>query len=328
MKIETEPKVLSLWAQEVNRALSRLNEEYFKGMTLSEGVGYVLTMEGKRVRPLICLLSSAILSEQMEISVLPLKTAMALEVFHNFTLVHDDWMDNATLRRKQRTLHTLTSPEYAVLVGDALYALAQKLIAEDPNNRLPLRSADYFASVGIKVCEGQSLELSSLKKEIGLQEYLKILELKTAELIAASFVLGALAAGKTEETERLYELGKNIGIYFQLQDDIMDFFPPKKFGKIIGGDIMENKKTILWFVSYEKASQEDKEKLKNLFDLPATEKLNLAGELFRKYNAAENAWEFTRQYEEKILQLIKEIQADYPNELLLPFFLYLKNRNR
>ncbi len=329
MKIETEPKVFSLWTAELNKALSQLSTEYFPNTTLAEGVNYILSMEGKRVRPLMVLLTASLLGKETELEKLPMKTALAVEVFHNFTLVHDDWMDNASLRRKQRTLHTLTSPAYAVLVGDALFALAQKLIVQDENNADVAESASFFASAGMKVCEGQSLELALINKPVSLENYLRVLELKTAELIATSFALGAIATGNKREIHSFYELGKNIGIYFQLQDDIMDFFPPThKFGKIIGGDILENKKTILWFVTYKEATREDRQKLIELFDLPATEKLNAAGELFEKYEARQKAWDFIKTYEEKILALIQEINTRYPNDLLLPLFLNLKNRNQ
>lgn len=228
----------------------RINEEIEKlSLELSippaelyEPVRYMLSLGGKRIRPLFVLLAANLFNGETEDAI---PAALAIELFHNFTLVHDDIMDNAPLRRNQPTVHQKWNASTAILSGDVMMVKAYQMIGKSKKYDALL---PVFSEMAAKVCEGQQWDLNYEKlNAISVTQYFKMIELKTAVLIAVSMKIGALIGGASEkDAQTLYEFGKNTGIAFQLQDDLLDVYgEEKKFGKQSGGDIISNKKTFL-----------------------------------------------------------------------------------
>ena len=249
-------------------------------------VSYFLALEGKRIRPILTLLSCDLFNGNYKDS---LDAALAVEVFHNFSLVHDDIMDEAPLRRGNQTVHQKWDLSTAILSGDVMLILAYQLF-ENYNENIFVALAKLFSKTAVEVCEGQQLDIDFSKlNDINSTKYLNMIELKTAVLIGASMKMGAIVAKATDnEQENIYEFGKNLGIAFQIQDDFLDTFgDEKKFGKVIGGDIIENKKTLLYVKSMEIFNEEDKRKLTKLYSsthLDESKKIEVVKELFLKYN--------------------------------------------
>ena len=216
------------------------NELSLPPAELYEPIRYMLSLGGKRIRPLFVLLANDLFGGRNEDAIYP---ALAIELFHNFTLVHDDIMDNAPLRRNQPTVHQKWNSSTAILSGDVMLVKAFQHLSESPQFE---QIFPVFSEMAVKVCEGQQLDLNyeSINK-ISIPQYFKMIELKTAVLFAFSMKIGALTA-HTRDAEKIYEFGKNIGMAFQLQDDLLDVYgEEEKFGKQKGGDIISNKKTFL-----------------------------------------------------------------------------------
>jgi len=230
---------------------------------LYEPISYSLNTGGKRLRPALLLMAVDLYSSDIESFVLP---ALGIEIFHNFTLVHDDIMDNASLRRNQPTVHAKWDTNTAILSGDAMFIKAYEYILKYEGRKA---HAIYriFNRSAMRVCEGQQYDMNfETSSDVTEKEYLHMIELKTAELIACSLKIGALIGGSDdEEADQLFEFGKNLGMAFQLQDDYLDSFGDEQaFGKNIGGDILADKKTYLLIKAYEKADARDREKLDQL----------------------------------------------------------------
>ena len=249
-------------------------------------VSYFLALEGKRIRPILTMLSCDLFDGNYKDS---LDAALAVEVFHNFSLVHDDIMDEAPLRRGNQTVHQKWDLSTAILSGDVMLILAYQLF-ENYNKNIFVALAKLFSKTAVEVCEGQQLDIDFSKlNDINSSKYLNMVELKTAVLIGASMKMGAIVAKASDnEQENIYEFGKNLGIAFQIQDDFLDSFgDEKKFGKVIGGDIIENKKTLLYVKSMEIFTEKDKTKLTKLYSskhLDESKKIEVVKELFLKYN--------------------------------------------
>ena len=249
-------------------------------------VSYFLSLEGKRIRPILTMLSCDLFDGNYKDS---LDAALAVEVFHNFSLVHDDIMDEAPLRRGNQTVHQKWDLSTAILSGDVMLILAYQLF-ENYNKNIFVALAKLFSKTAVEVCEGQQLDIDFSKlNDINSTKYLNMVELKTAVLIGASMKMGAIVAKASDnEQENIYEFGKNLGIAFQIQDDFLDTFgDEKKFGKVIGGDIIENKKTLLYVKSMEIFTEKDKTKLTKLYSskhLDESKKIEEVKELFLKYN--------------------------------------------
>ena len=249
-------------------------------------VSYFLALEGKRIRPILTMLSCDLFDGNYKDS---LDAALAVEVFHNFSLVHDDIMDEAPLRRGNQTVHQKWDLSTAILSGDVMLILAYQLF-ENYNKNIFVALAKLFSKTAVEVCEGQQLDIDYSKlNDINSSKYLNMVELKTAVLIGASMKMGAIVAKASDnEQENIYEFGKNLGIAFQIQDDFLDSFgDEKKFGKVIGGDIIENKKTLLYVKSMEIFTEKDKTKLTKLYSskhLDESKKIEVVKELFLKYN--------------------------------------------
>ena len=212
---------------------------------LYDPIKYIMGLQGKRIRPLLLLMAYQLFDDNVERALSP---AIAIELFHNFTLLHDDIMDNAPLRRGNPTVHKKWNSNVAILSGDVMMIQAFQLLAKVDSNSLK-EVLDVFNKVAIKVCEGQQWDMNfETQENVILAEYMKMIEYKTAVLVAASLQIGAFIAGASQEQQHhMYEFGINMGIAFQLKDDFLDVFgSPEAFGKQVGGDILANKKTFLY----------------------------------------------------------------------------------
>lgn len=211
---------------------------------LYEPIKYTLSLGGKRIRPVLTLIACEAFGG---IKSNAINAALAIEVFHNFTLLHDDIMDNAPLRRSKETVHIKWNPNIAILSGDAMFVISQQLMLKTASDQL-IPCLELFNKTALEVCEGQQLDMNFEKQEyVSIPYYINMIALKTAVLLACSLKTGALIAGaSSQDADLIYSYGKNIGIAFQLQDDILDVYAdPLKFGKQVGGDIISNKKTFL-----------------------------------------------------------------------------------
>jgi geranylgeranyl diphosphate synthase type II len=249
----------------VNKAILNLsyNEEAEK---LNDPVKYILSIGGKRLRPVLALMSCNLFSDTIDDAVIP---ATGIEVFHNFTLVHDDIMDHAPVRRNLPTVHSKWNLNQAVLSGDVMAFIANECFLQTPPRYL-LKVFRVFNKAAIEVCVGQQLDIDFEKAAIVSQEeYLRMIELKTAALLAASAKIGAIIGGADDkDSDVLYEFGRYLGLAFQIQDDLLDIYGDiKVFGKISGGDIISNKKTFLLIKALELASMEQAKVLHEQFSL-------------------------------------------------------------
>jgi geranylgeranyl diphosphate synthase type II len=247
----------------VNKAIQNLsyNEEAEK---LNDPVKYILSIGGKRLRPVLALMACNLFSDTIDEAVIP---ATGLEVFHNFTLVHDDIMDHAPVRRNLPTVHSKWNLNQAVLSGDVMAFIANECFLQTPPRYL-LKVFKVFNKAAIEVCVGQQLDIDFEKSAIvSHEEYLRMIELKTAALIAASAKVGSIIGGADDkDSELLYDFGRYLGLAFQIQDDLLDIYGDiKVFGKIMGGDIISNKKTIMLVKALEIASIEQAKQLHELF---------------------------------------------------------------
>jgi geranylgeranyl diphosphate synthase, type II len=231
---------------------------------LIDPVKYVLSIGGKRLRPVLALMTCNLFSDQIDEAVIPVT---GLEIFHNFTLVHDDIMDKASVRRGFPTVHNKWSLNQAVLSGDVMAFITNDCFLQSPPHLLQ-KIFRIFNKAAIEVCVGQQIDMDFEKATIVSQdEYLRMIELKTAVLIAASVKIGALFGGTDDkEAEILYEFGRNLGLAFQIQDDILDTYGDVKvFGKVSGGDIIAGKKTFPYVKAMEIAASDQRKKLQELY---------------------------------------------------------------
>ncbi len=231
---------------------------------LYDPINYILNLKSKRVRPILSLLSYSLFKEDIDKITEP---SIALEFFHNFTLIHDDIMDNADIRRGEDTIHKKWNNNIGILSGDLLMIFAYKML-ENVEEKTFKKTFQRYNNIAVKVCEGQQYDMNfEVENEISEDDYLKMITLKTAVLIGFSLELGGLIANKEKLiTDQLYLAGENFGISFQLMDDYLDVFGSAEFGKKIGGDISSNKKTYLIIKLLEKANSTDKESVLKLMN--------------------------------------------------------------
>lgn len=298
---------------------------------LYEPVRYVLSLGGKRIRPALVILACDLFSGAVESALFP---AVAIEIFHNFTLLHDDIMDRSELRRGSPTVHVKYNENVAILSGDVMSILASRLINRSPGVVLNTVH-DIFTKTAMQVCEGQQLDMNFEQKlTVSEQEYLAMIELKTAVLIAASLKIGAILGGSSQkDAENLYEFGRNLGIAFQLQDDLLDTFgDPSLIGKKVGTDIVDNKKTVLMIEALKKASPSEKEELtswltKKAFD--KEEKIQAVTSIFDNLNVKELTRKRIIDYYKRALANLKHLnRPDDRKTELLNFASFLMSRNK
>jgi geranylgeranyl diphosphate synthase type II len=260
---------------------------------LYEPMEYIVSLGGKRLRPVLVLAGHQLFNSSVEKAI---PVAIAIELFHNFSLIHDDIMDKAPLRRNQSTVHKKWNENIAILSGDAMLVKAYQELCKTDSEKLPTL-LNIFSETAIKVCEGQQLDMNYEKQnKVSIPQYLKMIELKTAVLLGASLQMGAVIAGASNENaQHLYNFGKHIGIAFQLQDDILDAYADaEKFGKQQGGDIVSNKKTFLLLKALElsESNRYLKEELHQWIHAPEfnpTEKVTAVTNIFNFLNIPELA---------------------------------------
>lgn len=289
---------------------------------LYEPIEYILSLGGKRIRPVLTLMTAEIFGTDYEKA---LPAALAVEVFHNFSLVHDDIMDDAPLRRGKETVHEKWDINTAILSGDAMLILAYQYFERyEPAVFRDL--AKLFSKTAIEVCEGQQWDVDFENREdVTIPEYLKMIEYKTAVLVAAAMKMGAIIAETSEENgDLIYDFGLNLGLAFQLQDDYLDAFgDPETFGKQVGGDIIENKKTYLYLKAKEFANAEQAEELKHLFSIHPednTEKINSVKEIFNATGASEVTQKAIQEFTLKAFETLQKINIDNEKKDILKSF--------
>jgi len=266
--------------------------------SLYEPGEYFLSIGGKRIRPILCVLGNELFSEITEDA---WSLATAIELFHNFTLIHDDMMDAAALRRSMQTVHTKYGDNTALLTGDVMLIRAYEKLQTINPAYLP-KILSLFNTTAREVCEGQQLDMDFEKMpSVTLDAYIHMITLKTSVLLAASLEMGAILGGATPgNCKHLYEFGKNLGIAFQIQDDYLDAFgDPEKFGKEVGGDIRQNKKTFLLLHALEVATPDQRAKLNSLLASNGPDKVPQIMDIFKACNV--DAWSI--ELKEKYLQM-------------------------
>ena len=251
----------------IEKSLSELGYAEQEPRALFEPIGYTLSLGGKRVRPLLCLLACRLYSDNIA-TALPI--ARALEVFHNFTLLHDDLMDKSPIRRGQPTVYRKWNDNTAILSGDAMSIEAYRSLEGIENPQLLFKVLPFFNKMAIEICKGQQYDMDFEEREhVSVAEYIEMIRLKTAVLLGVALRLGALAAGAYDsDAQILDEVGQALGLAFQIQDDYLDVYGDEKtFGKPIGGDIMNGKKTLMLLYTQAKLEREDRAELDRLMQL-------------------------------------------------------------
>ena len=296
---------------------------------LYEPIKYILNLKSKRVRPILTLMSYSLFNKNIEEAVKP---AIAIEFFHNFTLIHDDIMDSAEIRRGEKTIHNKWNKNTGILSGDLLMIFAYKMLESISDNNMSL-ILKKFNSISIKVCEGQQFDMDYESKEsVREADYLEMIKLKTAVLLGFSLELGGIIGGcEYNISNQLYKIGENMGVGFQLKDDYLDVFGNKNFGKKIGGDILNNKNTYLIIKLKEKANKVDLEKI-NLWLKNKNEpnkKISEITKLMIKYKIDKIAEDKIKSYFEDGIKTLKILKEDGLNtEALINYFDYMMNRKK
>ncbi|WP_343696381.1 polyprenyl synthetase family protein [Flavobacterium sp.] len=291
-------------------------------VNLYEPIEYILGLGGKRMRPVLTLMAAEVFDTDYKVA---LPAAMAVEVFHNFSLVHDDIMDDAPLRRGQVTVHEKWNLNTGILSGDTMLILAYQYFEQyEPEVFRDL--AKLFSKTALEVCEGQQWDVDfETRKDVTIPEYLKMIEYKTAVLVAAAMKMGAIVAKTSEkEADLIYDFGLNLGLAFQLQDDFLDAFgDPETFGKQVGGDIIENKKTYLYLKALEFSSEEKASKLQKLFSLQLednSEKIETAKAIFNESGASKATQEAIEMYTFKAFETLEKLDINAEKKTILRTF--------
>ena len=294
-------------------------------------IEYILRQGGKRMRPTLCLLACDLFNGNIEDCMVP---AVAAEIFHNFTLVHDDIMDQAPLRRGMETVYHKWNSDIALLSGDTMLIKAFQYVLAMKKEY----SYEVFAElckVALEVCEGQQFDLNfETQDNVSLESYLEMIRLKTAVLLGSVLKIGAIVAGADAKNQQaVYDFGINLGLAFQLQDDIFDCYGDVKvFGKMTGGDISDNKKTYLYLKALELASEEDKNILRQLFSMPKgrdEKKIEIVLAIYDKYNVRSIVTDLMTKYYEDSLKNLDSIEvSEERKQVLREYAAYLYTRNK
>lgn len=314
------------------RAISDYQEiisAHFKTLTLDkepnnlyEPIRYILSLGGKRLRPVLTLMATEVFDTDCQKAI---QAATAVEVFHNFSLIHDDIMDDAPLRRGNETVHEKWDLNTGILSGDAMLILAYQFFETyEPNVFRAL--AKLFSKTALEVCEGQQYDVDfETRDDVTIPEYLKMIEYKTAVLVAAAMKMGAIVAETSEENANaIYDFGLNLGIAFQLQDDYLDAFGnPETFGKQVGGDIIENKKTYLYLKALEYSKETEKEQLLHLFSIQPndnTDKINSVKQIFNQTGASDATQSAIQEYTLKAFETLDKMNISEDKKAVLKAF--------
>ncbi|PWG04738.1 polyprenyl synthetase family protein [Polaribacter aquimarinus] len=297
---------------------------------LYQPIDYIIKLGGKRMRPILTLMASDIFSDDYSKA---MPAALAIEVFHNFTLIHDDIMDDAPLRRGKETVHEKWDINTGILSGDAMLILAYQYF-ENYEPKVFQKLAQLFSKTALEVCDGQQLDVDfETRKDVTIDEYINMIRLKTSVLVAAALKMGAIVAKTSDENANLiYDFGLNLGLAFQLQDDYLDTFGnPETFGKQVGGDIIENKKTFLYIKALEVANKDDKEKLQFFYNQKLEDNSVKVSEVTRIFELNDIPLLIKEQikiYTEKAFDTLSTMNLSKENKAgLKNFGLWLMNRS-
>ncbi|MGB3063966.1 polyprenyl synthetase family protein [Sphingobacterium thalpophilum] len=279
---------------------------------LYDPIRYILTLGGKRVRPVLTLMAAELFGMQQMEEIIP--AAKAVEFFHNFSLIHDDLMDKAPLRRGKTTVHEKWDANIAILSGDGLLVKAYEEISKCNPVYLPA-TLKILSKVAMEVCEGQQLDMDyEMRESLSMNEYLEMIRLKTSVLLGGALQLGAILSGADAQQQQLiYDFGENVGLAFQLQDDILDAYgDPDTFGKIVGGDIMINKKTYLLVKLMEVITPEDRLLMEQLLQATVHTRPTKVADmlaLYDKYEVRKSADELKDNYTQKAFEKMEALDV-------------------
>lgn len=293
---------------------------------LYDPITYILGLGGKRIRPILTMLGASLFDENVDAKY----QALSVELFHNFTLIHDDIMDEAPLRRGKETVHKRWNQNVGILSGDALLIIAyQQLIKTDP--KYVQRLTELFNATALEVCEGQQMDMDfESRDDVSIAEYIEMIRLKTSVLLGCALQMGAIVAGANEKDQaELYNFGQKLGIAFQIQDDILDLYAdPDKFGKQVGGDVIANKKTLIHLTAVSMATQGQMEMLKKLASIEdANQKISQAKEIYGHLEIKDKCQEVMKRYHDEALVHLNNVSvAESKKAELKALADYLMNR--
>lgn len=300
------------WQELSQKVEAEVNKHDFSGKPaeLYDPISYTMTLGGKRIRPTLCLLAAQLFEGELSKA---MNLAMAVEVFHNFTLVHDDIMDEAPIRRGKPAVHAKWNRDVAILSGDVMFVQAYQLLAKGNPEKLGKMLA-VFNQTAIEVCEGQQFDMNfEIRDDVTADNYIEMIRLKTAVLLACSLQLGAFESGASEKDAKLiYEFGEKIGIAFQIQDDFLDCYAKQEdFGKRVGGDIISNKKTFLMLTALEKADESQLAKLSSIMSTKISDKEKVASvlEIYNELNIPDIAKKAMQAYFDEAMLALDQIAA-------------------
>lgn len=281
-----------------------------------EPIKYFLKLPSKRVRPLLTLISSSLYSGDIK-NALP--ASLANEVFHNFTLVHDDIMDSSKIRRGNESVHIKWNVNQAILSGDAMQILAYKCL-ENYESKIQKKLLQIFNDTALKICEGQQLDIEFEKeKDLKFSDYIQMIQYKTAVLLGSSLKMGGIVNNASEtDLELLYDIGLNLGLAFQIQDDYLDLFGDEKLiGKKIGGDVIKRKKTVMYHVYKDISSSEDSHFLDQIYDdnkLEDVTKVEKITSLYKDKEVNIKTRKLSQEYSSKAISLIEKLNIKNDNK--------------
>jgi len=298
-----------------------------KPVNLYDPCKYILSLGGKRIRPALTLIAHTLYDVDHKHSI---PAALCVELFHNFSLIHDDIMDKAPLRRGQPTVHTKWNETIGILSGDVMLVHTYKLLADHYQGDQLKKLLDIYTKTATEVCEGQQLDMDfESRVNVTVKEYENMISLKTSVLLGCALKMGAITANaNAEDADHLYEFGKNIGIAFQLRDDLLDAFgEPGKTGKQPGGDIIAGKKTFLVIECHQIANVEDQRRLDKLLHGDASDKVEQTIALFEKYKVKELTQKEVEKFQTLALEHLDKVNLPMDKKKpLLDLATYLLNR--
>ncbi|MBS3737809.1 polyprenyl synthetase family protein [Mesohalobacter halotolerans] len=301
-------KSITKYAESFNAYLTRKCNNQAPS-SLFDPIDYILNLGGKRIRPALVLMTTDLFDGHVDHAY---SAAMAIEVFHNFSLVHDDIMDDAPLRRQHPTVHEKWDINTAILSGDSMLIWAYQCL-EDYDQHSFYTLVQLFSKTAQEVCSGQQMDMDFENlEEVSIEKYLEMIRLKTAVLVACAFKMGSIIAGTSlENQDHIYSFGINLGIAFQIQDDLLDVYGnPKTFGKQVGGDIIENKKTFLYLKALELSSEDDRNQLKHLFSINPKNtqaKIETVKQIYDQYEIKSISSERIERYKQKALLSLNQL---------------------
>ncbi|HNR85918.1 MAG TPA: polyprenyl synthetase family protein [Taishania sp.] len=317
---------LPIYTKYIEAELSALNLPTTP-QSLYEPISYFLKIGGKRIRPILTLLGAEMFGLKKEQAI---HAAIAIELLHNFSLVHDDIMDKAPLRRGQETVHQKWNLNVAILSGDAIFIKAYEHLQQQEGDLREILKT--FNQAAIEICEGQQMDMDfESQEDISIDDYIQMIRLKTSVLLGCALEMAAIIAGCDEQDRKhCYDFGVNIGLSFQIQDDILDLYgDPEKFGKQIGGDVIENKKTILYLLAKKHANNKQLIELHSIKnELDNIRKIERTKILFETLNVKQLAEDVANNYFNNALAHLHQIQVNIENKLhLSQLSNFLLNRN-